>query len=136
MAKILYVDADSERTLLFRERLGQSGHFVTVVTSAERAMIEVDREGDYDAVVAHLVLPGIDGAELCRWLQRWSPVPAAPRVVFTSPDTSLRLNLHRRLPAWLPADRYLHNVGDIEEIVRAVESVLRPPGSEQPTVKT
>jgi len=124
MAKILYVDADTARKEVVCGLLCDRGHRVTAAISAERAMISVEREGDYDAVVLHLVLHGIDGAELCRWLQRWSSLPDVPRLVFTTPDVSLNLNLESGMPQWLPADCYLHAVGDLARLVEAVEELI------------
>jgi len=125
MAKVLYVDADVERSEAVCTLFAQRGHTVTAVTSAERAMLHADREADYDAVVAHLILPSIDGAELCRWLQRWSALSRVPRVVFTSPDVRLRLNLQDGLPRWLPADVYIHGLEDLQSLVEAVEWALQ-----------
>ncbi len=130
MAKILYVDGDSRRGRLVADMLTGRGHFVIVTGSAERAMLHVEHEADYDAVVLHLVLPGIDGAELCRWLQRWSSLPSTPRIVFSSPGTELRIDLRKKLPRWLPADLYLHDVTDPARLVEAVEDVLRARRSE------
>ena len=124
MAKILYVDADPARKDVVYGLLCDKGHCVTAVVSAERAMINVEREGDYDAVVLHLVLHGIDGAELCRWLQRWSSLPGVPRLVFTTPDIRLNLDLENGMPSWLPADRYMHAVSDLAKLVDAVEELL------------
>lgn len=124
MAKILYVDADPARKEVVCTLLCEKGHRVTAAVSAERAMIQVAREGDYDAVVLHLVLHGIDGAELCRWLQQWSSLPAVPRLVFTTPDIHLNLDLEAGMPSWLPADRYLHAVSDLAELVDAVEELV------------
>jgi len=124
MAKILCVDADAERTRAFSELVAERGHLVTVVTSAERAMLRVEQESNFDAVVLHLILPGIDGAEFCRWLQRWSSMARVPRVVFSGPETRLQVDLQHKLPRWLPADRYLHDVQDTGVIVREVERVM------------
>ena len=124
MAKILYVDADPEREDVVSALLRARGHRVTVAVSAERAMIEVAREGDYDAVVLHLMLHGIDGAELCRWLLHWSSLPAVPRLVFTTPDIHLSLDLEAGIPHWLPADRYMHAVSDMAVLVEAVEEMV------------
>lgn len=124
MAKILYVDQSPEREEAICRLLGDNGHDVTVVTCAERAMMRVEREPEYDAVVLHLMLRGIDGAELCRWLQNWSSLPCTPRVVFTTPDIQLKLNLEQELPSWLPADVFLGGVWDMQELVEAVEGVL------------
>jgi CheY-like chemotaxis protein len=124
MAKVLYVDADPARSEVVCRLLCDRGHRVTVAVSAERAMIQVEKKGDYDAVVLHLVLHGIDGAELCRWLQQWSTLSAAPRLVFTTHDTNLNLDLETGMPSWLPADRYLHAVEDLAELVDAVDELV------------
>jgi len=124
MAKILYVDADPDRQAVVCGLLCDNGHEVTAVVSAERAMINVERDGDYEAVVLHLVLHGIDGAELCRWLQQWSVQPDVPRLVFTTPDIHLNLDLENATPRWLPAHRYLHAIGDLGKLVEAVEELL------------
>jgi len=124
VAKILYVDADQGRVEIVRELLVQKGHAVTVVNCAERAMLRVERESDYDAVVLHLILPGIDGAELCRWLKQWSSLPGARRVVFSGPEVRLRLNLSEELPGWLPADVYVAGVEEPDQLISAVERIL------------
>ncbi len=87
-------------------------------------MLCVEREGGFDAVVLHLILPGIDGAELCRWLERWSCLASVPRVVFTGPETELRIDLTHGLPRWLPAHRYLDSVDTMDRIVAELERVL------------
>jgi len=132
MAKILYVDADPARQEVVCGLLCDKGHEVTAVVSAERAMINVERDGDYEAVVLHLVLHGIDGAELCRWLQRWSSLPGAPRLVFTTPDIHLNLDLESGTPSWLPAHKYLHAVDDLAKLVEAVEELLCHAPEEEP----
>jgi len=124
VAKILYVDADQGRVEIVRALLVQKGHCVTVVNCAERAMLQVERESDYDAVVLHLVLPGIDGAELCRWLKQWSSLPGARRVVFSGPEVQLTLNFADELPRWLPADVYLQRMEEPEALICAVERIL------------
>jgi CheY-like chemotaxis protein len=124
MAKVLYVDADHERTKVVCELFVQRGHSVTVESSAERAMLRTEQDAGFEAVVAHLILPSIDGAELCRWLQRWSSMPAVPRIVFSSPAVQIRLNLQHKLPRWLPADVYIHDLEDFAHLVDAVEWTL------------
>ena len=63
MAKVLYVDADEIRTAAAVVTFRKRGHAVTPADSAERAMMHVEQRADYDAVVVHLILPSIDGAE-------------------------------------------------------------------------
>ncbi|KPK61951.1 MAG: hypothetical protein AMK73_07170 [Planctomycetes bacterium SM23_32] len=127
MAKVLYVDADHGRTQVVCGLFAERGHLVTAESSAERAMMRAQGDATYQAVVVHLILPSIDGAELCRWLQRWSSMAAVPRVVFTSPGVQLRLKLEEHLPRWLPADVYIHGLEDPARLVDAVERILERP---------
>lgn len=136
MAKVLYVDADSRRAELVRSVFTRRGHDVTVALATTRAMLHVDREGGYQAVVAHLMLPSVDGAELCRWLQNWSGMAGVPRVVFTSPSTRLKLDLEVRLPRWLPADIYLHDLTEFERLAEAVEWLVARHGEDQTAAPT
>ena len=124
MAKILYVDADHQRSEVVCALFVENGHSVTLTNSAERAMIQVAAQSDFDAIVLHLILPGIDGAELCRWLQRRSSLPSVPRVVFTSPEVRLKLELQERLPRWLPADLYIHGLEELGKLIDGVEQIL------------
>ncbi len=124
MARILYVDADEARVKAVCDILQRNGHDVTVADSAERAMLHADCQGGFGVIVAHLILPSIDGAELCRWLQRWSPLAGVPRVVFTGRDVRLRLNLEGGPPSWLPADVYLHELEDVQSLADAIERIL------------
>ena len=134
MAKVLYVDSDPERTGAVQALFAGRGHVVVAADSAERAMLCAQREGDFEAVVVHLILPGADGAELCRWLQRWSSLSGAPRIVFSVPGVKLKLDLGTNLPRWLPADIYIRDIEDLQHLVNAVEWALdRGPGpSERP----
>jgi DNA-binding response OmpR family regulator len=130
MAKVLYVDADRKRAEIVCAVFARRGHAVTLAAATTRAMMYVDREGGYEAVVAHLMLPSVDGAELCRWLQNWSGMAGVPRVVFSSPGTRLRLDLADRLPRWLPADMYLRDLTEFEQLVDAVEWLLDRKGND------
>ncbi len=124
MAKVLYVDADDARARAASDLFAERGHELVAVPSAERAMMRAEQESDYDAVVTHLILPSIDGAELCRWLTRWPPLASALRVVFSGPGVKLRLDFQQGLPRWLPADVYLQDLEKVEYLVDAVEHAL------------
>ena len=109
---------------------------MTVARGTTRAMLHLDREGGYEAIVAHLMLPSVDGAELCRWLQNWSGMAGMARIVFSSPGTRLKLNLADRLPRWLPADVYLRDLTEFEHLVDAVEWLLGQGGDDHTAAQT
>ena len=118
MAKLLYVDSDSERTRAACDLFARRGHVVTAARSAGQAMICVQQNDDYDAIAVALN---------CRWLQRWSSLANVPRVVFTGAGARLGLNLQDGLPRWLPADAYVHGLEDLQRLLDVVEGVLRRP---------
>ena len=95
-----------------------------MVDCAERAMLRLDREGDYEAVVLHLYLPGMDGAEFCRWIERWSSLKGVPKVAFTWAGFRMPVDVSKGLPKWLPVDRYIEGLQHVEELVEALDSLL------------
>ena len=128
MARILYVENSPERAETLRALLEQKGHVVQVVSCAERAMICAhNKDADYQALVLHLYLPGMDGAELCRWIEKWSSLKGIPKVAFTWPGLRLPVDISRGLPNWLPVDRFFEGLEHAEELVEAVEELLSRP---------
>ncbi|CAO5235616.1 Transcriptional regulatory protein TcrA [Frankia sp. AgKG'84/4] len=74
--RVLVVE-DSERTAaLLRRGLAEEGYAVDVVGDGVNAVWQAT-ETAYDAIVLDLMLPGLDGFEVCRQLRerhRWAPV--------------------------------------------------------------
>jgi len=79
-ARILVVDDDPTLRLLIQLGLEQAGFEVTAVSSGKRALAETTPP---DAVVVDLMMPGMDGVELCRQL-RAHPVFHETRIVVAS----------------------------------------------------
>jgi two-component system, OmpR family, response regulator len=73
--RILVVEDDPELARLVHDGLERAGHGVDVARSGEAALEGVD-DAEYDAIVLDVMLPGIDGFEVCRRLRhRGSGVP-------------------------------------------------------------
>ena len=125
MARILYVDCCQERVAEVCSLLQGNGHQVQTVSSAERAMLHVHNGESYEAVVMYLFLPGIDGAELSRWLAG----PALPgnmvELAFTCQGERTPMAAGAELPKWLPVDRFLDGIEGAQDLVAAVEELLR-----------
>jgi len=125
MARILYVDCGQERVNEVCSLLQSNGHEVQAASSAERAMLHVHSGESYEAVVMHLFLPGIDGAELSRWLAG----PALPgnmvELAFTCSGEKTPMAAGEGLPKWLPVDRFLDGIERAEDLVIAVEELLK-----------
>ncbi len=67
--RILVVEDEPRLAALLRRGLIEEGHAVDLVGSGEEALEWVD-VGEYDALVLDVMLPGIDGFEVCRRLRR------------------------------------------------------------------
>jgi len=124
MARILYVDCCPERVEQVCSMLEELGHVVHCVNCAERAMLQVQSEEGYEAVVMHLFLPGMDGAELSRWMAEWHLPDGITEVAFTCRGEHSPVDLSRGLPRWLPVDRFIEGLEAPEELVAAVRELL------------
>ena len=74
--RILIVEDEAKMASLLRRGLGEEGLSVDIAPSGEEALW-MARAVEYDAIVLDLMLPGIDGVEVCRHLRAdhvWSPV--------------------------------------------------------------
>ena len=67
--RILVVEDEPRLATLLRRGLTEEGHAVDLAADGEEALAWVD-VADYDAIVLDIMLPGIDGLEVCRRLRR------------------------------------------------------------------
>jgi len=129
--RILVVEDDPRLAAMLSEYLGQAGFRITVAPQGAAALEQIERE-PFDAVVLDLMLPDIDGLEVCRRLRSSSDIPilmltgrgdAIDRIVglelgaddylpkpFQPRELLARLRavLRRRLPGRAPADQSMH----------------------------
>ena len=73
--KILVVDDEEDLLELVRYTLAKEGHSITCVDTGEKAIDSVQRD---------LMLPGIDGLEVCRRLKRDSKTREVPIIMLTA----------------------------------------------------
>lgn len=100
--------------------LRAGGHTVTEAGDGELALAEM-RDNPADLVVLDLMLPGIDGLEVCRRLRASSDVPIIMLTALGS-ETDRVIGLERG------ADDYVTKPFSPRELVLRVESVLRRVG--------
>ncbi|MBS3763020.1 MAG: response regulator [Planctomycetes bacterium] len=125
MARILYVEGKRYCTSCVQEKLAQRGHCVEVAHCAERAMLRIDQKEKFDALVLDLYLPGMDGAEFCRWMDRWAEVEKTPKLAFTWEGYDIPTGVGDDLPRWLPVDHLLKEIKDVDELTARVEDFLK-----------
>ena len=123
MAKILVVDDDSNICELLRLYLEKEG-FQAVLAHTGESAVNAFREHSPDLILLDVMLPVLDGWQVCREIRKSSQVPiimlTAKGEVF---DKVLGLELG--------ADDYVTKPFDAKEIVARIKAVLRRSGEKE-----
>ncbi|ONI90651.1 DNA-binding response regulator [Actinosynnema sp. ALI-1.44] len=114
---VLVVDDDETVRDVVRRYLELAGHEVTLAGDGEQAL-ELVARSEPDLIVLDLMLPGIDGLEVCRRIRQRSAVP----VVML---TALGEEENRIAGLQLGADDYVTKPFSPRELALRVGSVLR-----------
>jgi two-component system OmpR family response regulator len=125
MPKVLIVDDDRHIREVIAFALGEAGFETSEAVDGEQAIAEFERSAP-DLVVLDIVMPELDGTEVCRRLRARSTVPI---VFLTSRDDEV----DRILGLELGGDDYLTKPFSPRELVARVRAVLRrtsPPSGE------
>ncbi|WP_414638489.1 response regulator transcription factor [Actinophytocola sp.] len=122
--RVLVVDDDLTVRDVVRRYLERAGHQVALADNGEDALAWIARQ-EPDLVVLDLMLPGIDGLEVCRRLRQTSAVP----VVML---TALGEEENRIAGLQLGADDYVTKPFSPRELALRVSSVLRRTGAATP----
>jgi two-component system OmpR family response regulator len=118
-AEILIVDDDPRLREVVRYALSQAGFRVREAGDGRAALLAID-ESLPDLVVLDVVMPELDGVEVCRRIRQRSSVP----VVFLS---SKGEEVDRVLGLELGGDDYLSKPFSPRELVSRIKAVLSRP---------
>ncbi|MEG0001167.1 MAG: response regulator transcription factor [Comamonas sp.] len=116
--RVLIVEDDLHIAELLRLHLRDEGYAVTHAGDGHAGLAELER-GSWDALVLDLMLPGIDGLEICRRaraMARYTPI------IIISARSS---EVHRILGLELGADDYLAKPFSVLELVARVKALMR-----------
>jgi len=116
--RILIVEDDVHIADLLQLHLRDEGYEVTHAAEGETGLRQLGA-GRWDALVLDLMLPGIDGLEICkraRAMARYTPI------IITSARSS---EVHRILGLELGADDYLAKPFSMLELVARIKALLR-----------
>ena len=83
MKKILIVEDEHDLIKLLKYNLEKEGYKVSYTTDGSLALAEIRRETP-DLVVLDLMLPGMDGLEVCRQLRRHEKFASIPVLMLTA----------------------------------------------------
>jgi len=123
--RVLVVDDDAKTVELVKLYLNRDGYRVLTAYDGIEAL-RLAREGHPDLIVLDLMLPGIDGLEVCRTLRNESDVPIIMLTARTTDQDKL-------IGLELGADDYMTKPFSPRELAARVRTVLRRlPGERGP----
>ena len=118
--KILSVDDNAENLYMIEALLRGHGHEVDSASNGEEALRLAERRG-YDLIISDILMPRMDGFQLCREIRKDARLRDVPFVFYTATytdpkDASFALSLG--------ADRFLIKPLEPEQFIKAVEEVI------------
>jgi DNA-binding response OmpR family regulator len=116
--RVLIVEDDIHIADLLRMHLQDEGYQVTHCADGAQGLAQL-RTGGWDALILDIMLPGVDGLEICR--QARAMTTYTP-IIITSARAS---EVHRILGLELGADDYLPKPFSVLELVARVKALLR-----------
>ncbi|MBI4200586.1 MAG: response regulator transcription factor [Chloroflexi bacterium] len=114
---VLIVEDDPNTVELVRLYLGRDGHKVLIASDGPEGL-RLAREAHPDLVVLDLMLPGLDGMEVCRILREESDVPIVMLTARVEEDDRL-------VGLDLGADDYVAKPFSPRELAARIRAVLR-----------
>jgi two-component system OmpR family response regulator len=125
--RVLLIDDDDRLHELLSSYLGQNGMQVTRASNGRQGLnlLEV---GTYDAVLLDVMMPGMDGLEVCKRIRATSHIPVI-MLTAKGDETDRVVGLE------LGADDYLPKPFSPRELLARLRAVLRRSNPEVPTEK-
>jgi two-component system, OmpR family, phosphate regulon response regulator OmpR len=115
--RILLVEDDARLAEMLSEYLGQAGFIVTVARLGAAALERLS-ESNYDAVVLDLMLPDMDGLDVCRKLRADNDTPV---LMLTARGDAI----DRIVGLELGADDYLPKPFEPRELLARLRAIVR-----------
>ena len=127
--RVLIVDDEAAMRLLLGKQLNRAGYQTTAAADGNAALAALTREA-YDAVVLDVIMPGIDGFEVCRRIKD-DPHTAAIPIIFLSASAS---GDYRRRAFQVGAADFLAKPYQIRDLPAYIQAILQRDG--QPATPT
>jgi DNA-binding response OmpR family regulator len=124
MQRVLLIDDDARLAGMVRDYLHESGYAVATAHDAASGLAQLGAE-PFDLVILDLMLPDVDGLEVCRRIRaRHDAAAAVPIVMLTAKGDPL----DRVIGLEIGADDYLPKPFEPRELLARVRAVLRRRG--------
>ena len=115
--KILLIEDDARLAEMVKDYLGQSGFDVSIAGDGESGL-ELQSKFAFDAIILDLMLPGIDGLEVCRTLRQRESSPVLMLTAKGDP-------MDRIVGLEMGADDYLPKPFEPRELLARLRAILR-----------
>jgi len=115
--RILLIEDDARLAGMVRDYLGESGFGVTIASTGNDGLA-LQQARDFDAIILDLMLPDIDGLEVCRTVRARDGVPILMLTAKGDP-------MDRIVGLELGADDYLPKPFEPRELLARLRAILR-----------
>tara|TARA_B100000700_G_C14988148_1_gene829906 strand:- start:253 stop:936 length:684 start_codon:yes stop_codon:yes gene_type:complete len=120
MSNILIVEDEKKIAELLRDYLKQAGFDIHILTRGDKVIPWI-KNNLLDIILLDLMLPGMNGIEVCRDIRKFSQIP----IIMITAQTE---EIDRLLGLELGADDYISKPFSPREVVARVKAVLRRVG--------
>jgi phosphate regulon transcriptional regulator PhoB len=131
MKKILVIEDEIDLVKLLKYNLEKEGYKVAFTTNGALALAEVRREMP-DMIILDLMLPGVDGLEVCRQLRRNDSFARVPILIISAKSEET----DRVIALEIGADDYVTKPFGMREVVARVRALLRRHEPAEPAQKS
>lgn len=118
--KILVVDDEEHIVELIKFNLEKNGYGVITADNGRDAFI-IAKEQQPDLILLDLMLPGMDGLDVCKEIRRDSGISTMPIIMITAKGEEL----DKILGLELGADDYITKPFSVRELIARVKAILR-----------
>jgi DNA-binding response OmpR family regulator len=120
--KILLVEDEQKLSAALSKGLEHEGYTVDVIPDGKKALTRISlHRNDYDLVILDLMLPGMDGHEICKQVREWGIT--IPILILTArAETEKKVDL-----LMSGADDYLVKPFSFAELTARIGALLRRP---------
>src|SRR5262245_2821650 len=133
LKKILIVEDEHDVIKLLKYNLEKEGFKVNYTSDGSLVLAEIRRD-EPDLVILDLMLPGLDGLEICRQIRRNEKYTALPLLMLTARGEEA----DRVVGLEMGADDYVTKPFSMRELVARVRALLRRqdgPGAQRATLQ-
>lgn len=117
---LLIVEDDKDISKLLKYNLEKAGFYCAIAFSGEDALQILDRE-PLDLVVLDIMLPGMDGLEVCKWMRKSEKNARLPIIMLTAKGEEV----DRIVGFELGADDYIVKPFSPRELILRIKAILK-----------